>query len=165
MIQWILFDWGGTVMLEFPQYDGPMVDWPEVRGMPNIDSALQALHANYKLALATNAAASGAAQVRAALRRLNLDTYFDVIITAKELGHSKPDPAFFQAVLAECGCTPDVAVMVGDSAERDVLGAQRVGMRGVWYHWNDDPLPPTVTPDAEIHDLADLPAAIAALDR
>jgi HAD superfamily hydrolase (TIGR01662 family) len=165
MIEWIIFDWGGTVMWEFPQYNGPMVDWPEVRGMPNIESVLQTLHTRYKLALATNAAASGADQVRAALHRLNLDHYFDVIISAKELGHNKPEPAFFHAVLAECGCTPDSAVMVGDSISRDVLGAQRVGMRAVWYHWNDDPLPSYITPDAEIHDLAELPDAIAELDR
>jgi len=26
----VLFDWGDTLMVDYPEYDGPMVEWPEI---------------------------------------------------------------------------------------------------------------------------------------
>jgi len=49
------------------------------------------------------------------------------------VGLQKPDPKFFLYALEAVGCSPEDAVMVGDSWEKDVLGARRVGMRAVWF--------------------------------
>ena len=35
----VIFDWGGTLMLEDPRYYGPMVDWPEVAAVDGIRAA------------------------------------------------------------------------------------------------------------------------------
>lgn len=43
----------------------------------------------------------------------------------------KPSAAFFQAALDELGCGPAEAVMVGDDADADVLGALEAGLRAV----------------------------------
>lgn len=43
----------------------------------------------------------------------------------------KPAAAFFHAALAEIGCRPEEAVMIGDDAASDVAGAGRAGLRGV----------------------------------
>jgi HAD superfamily hydrolase (TIGR01458 family) len=43
----------------------------------------------------------------------------------------KPAAEFFHGALAEIGCRPDEAVMIGDDAASDVLGALRAGLRGV----------------------------------
>jgi len=165
MIRWIIFDWGNTVMRELPHYDGAMVDWPHVEAMPGIEQALQTLRPHYQLAIATNAQLSDADKVRGALHRLHLDLYFDVIITAIELGVQKPDPAFFEAVLQLCGCAPEEAVMVGDSYLKDVLGAWQAGLRTIWYNWDSTPPPETpLCADAEIRDLADLSAVLGTLE-
>lgn len=43
----------------------------------------------------------------------------------------KPAPAFFHAALADIGCDPANAVMIGDDAENDVAGAIAAGLHGV----------------------------------
>jgi len=49
------------------------------------------------------------------------------------VGQKKPDPEFFLYALEAVGCAPEDVVMVGDSWEKDVLGARAVGMRAVWF--------------------------------
>jgi putative hydrolase of the HAD superfamily len=49
-------------------------------------------------------------------------------------------------VLDQLGADPGDATMVGDSWERDVVGARRVGMRAVWIA-NGRPSPEPVDPD------------------
>jgi FMN phosphatase YigB (HAD superfamily) len=44
----------------------------------------------------------------------------------------KPDPAVFAHALDRLGAEPETAVMVGDSWERDVVGALGAGMSAVW---------------------------------
>lgn len=166
MIEVIVFDCGDTVMRDISHYAGPMVEWPHVEAMPEIEAALQALKPAYRLAMATNALESGADRVRAALARVGLDGYFEVVLTARELGVSKPDPAFFDALLAACGCVPHQAVMVGDSFRTDVVGAKLASMWAVWYNpgGDDPPGDSALMPDAEIGALSDLAAVIRALD-
>ncbi len=43
----------------------------------------------------------------------------------------KPSADFFESAVAELGCAPNRAVMVGDDIDNDVLGAQRAGLHGV----------------------------------
>lgn len=165
MIDVVMFDWGDTVMRDFPQYAGPMVEWPEVEAMPGIADALRALAADYRLVLATNAAASGAGMARAALARVGLDAYFAYVLTARELGVSKPDPGFFERVLEVCGCVPHRAVMVGDNFRTDIVGAKHASLHAIWYNRRAE-LPPAdvpIAPDATIRDLGDLPAVIRRL--
>jgi len=160
VIRWVIFDWGDTIMRDRPEFRGPMASWPQVEAMPGADAMLAALRGCYRLALATNAAESGAELVCAALARVGLDGAFEVIVTARELGASKPDPAFFAAVLAACDCAPGEAVMVGDSLARDVLPARAAGMRGVWYCPGADALAGAGGADAIVRDLRELPGVL-----
>jgi putative hydrolase of the HAD superfamily len=57
---------------------------------------------------------------------------FDAVVISGEVGVGKPDPAVFALVLDRLGATPETAVMIGDSWERDVLGALALGMPAVW---------------------------------
>ena len=43
--------------------------------------------------------------------------------------HGKPYPAVYHACLAALACAPDRVVAIGDSADHDVLGSSRVGLR------------------------------------
>ncbi len=160
----LIFDWGDTVMRTFPQYTGPMADWPEVAAAPGATEALTELARHYRLALATNARDSGSLAVRDALRRVRLDGAFDVVATSKEMGAAKPDAAFYRAVLARVGCAPEEAVMVGDSYDADVAGAKMAGLRAIWYNPTQAACPePHPAYDAEISHMAHLPATVAGL--
>ncbi|WP_119067886.1 HAD family hydrolase [Aggregatilinea lenta] len=166
MIKTLVFDWGETLMRELPDFPGKLIDAPEVFAMPGIAAALAALQPQYMLIVASNADISTPDDVRGALRRVDLDAYFTQFHTSAVLGVSKPDPAFFAAVLDAAGCAPSEAVMIGDTFGTDVLGAKRAGLHAVWYNVRGEAIPPgsPVRPDATIAALADLPAAIRALD-
>ncbi len=160
-IQVVIFDWGDTVMRVFPECEGPMATWPRVEAVPGIETALGTLAPRCRLALATNAADSGETLVRAALRRAGLERYFDAVLTARELGARKPEPAFFERVLAALTCLPAGAVMVGDDYRADVVGARRAGLRTVWFNPAAAACPiGRPAHDAEVQAMAELPAAL-----
>lgn len=161
-IRAILFDWGGTLMREMPGLDGPMADWPRVDAVPGAAEVLRALHGSYAIVVATNAALSDEALVRKALARVGLDPYVSAAVTARDLGVSKPDPAFFHAALERVGCRASEAVMVGDGYSTDIVGAKAAGWRAVWFNPGRAGCP-LVHPvhDAEIQTLAQLPGVLA----
>lgn len=151
-------------MREIPGFDGPMADWPRVEAVPGAAEALRALHGAYTIAVATNASLSDERLVRAALARAGLDPHVSTVVTARDLGKSKPNPEFFHAVLERIGCSPGEAAMVGDGYSADVVGAKRAGLRAIWFNPAGArcPLAHPVH-DAEIWALADLSATLGAL--
>ncbi len=155
----LLFDWGGTLMVDFPQYAGPMASWPEVAPLPYARETLQALYTDWIICLATNAADSDETQIWAALERAGLRPWIDHVFCYRTLGVKKPDLAYYQAVLDRLGLEPDAAVMVGDDFASDVGGALQAGLRAVWFQPRADethPGPGYTT----IHDLAALPEVL-----
>jgi HAD superfamily hydrolase (TIGR01662 family) len=171
MIEAVVFDWGDTVMRVFPHFPGPMASWPRVEAMPGAEAALRALQPGYRLALATNAAESGSGLVRQALARVGLEQYFGLVLTARDLGARKPEPAFYAALVAALELQPAQVAIVGDDYEADIEGAKRAGLWTLWLEGEPAPLPaggqprPQARPCAEarLRSLAELPAALAAL--
>jgi HAD superfamily hydrolase (TIGR01509 family) len=136
----ILFDWGDTLMRVLPEFDGPMKDWPRVEAVPGAFETLTALHEEWILALATNAADSDEQDIRAALRRVDLDRLLDKVYCFKKIGFRKPSPEFFAYILEDLGLPPDQVIMVGDDYAADVLGAWQCGLRAAWFkqgNWKD----------------------------
>jgi putative hydrolase of the HAD superfamily len=165
MIRLVIFDWGDTVMRE-TDFNGKMVDAPHVEAMPGIQAVLEALHPAYRLVMASNAQASAPPDIFAALRRVGLDGYFERAFASSVMGVAKPSPDFFLAVVRDCGVLPGEAVNIGDTFEKDIVGAKQAGLCAVWYNWKNATLPPgiAIRPDATIHDHAETVAAIRALD-
>lgn len=130
----ILFDWGDTLMRVFPEYDGPMVAWPNVEAMPHAEEALSELHSRSLLAVATNAANSEEAEIRAALERVSLDKLLDRVYCYRKIGHKKPSKAFFDYIMADLGIERSQVIMVGDDFEADVKGANACGIKAVWFN-------------------------------
>ena len=156
-INTLVFDWGNTLMREFPQYTGIMADWPRVEAMPGVKQALDVLKDRYRIVVATNATGSDADQVRLALQRVGLSEPISNIFTPRQLGARKPDPAFFRGIESVLGKAPDRILMVGDDYLLDAFGAHRAGWHAVWYNPSFKACPgllPMV--DAEIYDLKDL---------
>ena len=162
----VFLDWGNTLMVDNGMREGPMKDWEKVEAEAGAQEALLRLRARYRLVLATNAADSPADDVRLALARVGLDEYVDDIISSADVGDHKPNYAFFRAALLHEGVRglpldPRRTVMVGDGTTNDIAGAQRAGMRTIWYNPAKRRFPDGApAPDAVIRKLADLPAAV-----
>lgn len=130
----ICFDWGDTLMVDFPQYNGPMKDWPEVSLLPGVQDALQTLHTEHDLYVATNASASSVEDVRSALARVEIDSYIQEVFTRHELRAEKPAREFFERLLKNID--DSAAAFVGDHYQKDILGAHHAGMKTFWYNPN-----------------------------
>ena len=37
----VLFDWGDTLMRDFPEFSGPMASWSHVEALPNVKEVLE----------------------------------------------------------------------------------------------------------------------------
>jgi len=54
-----------------------------------------------------------------------LDRYTSFMVTSEECGRDKPDQAIFELALAKIGGVEGAVWMVGDSIEKDAIGAKR----------------------------------------
>lgn len=79
-------------------------------------------------AILTNGPSDGQ---RAKIARCRLGEMVDHIFISEDLGLAKPEPACFLAVAGAIRRRPCEIVMVGDSLDDDVRGAQAAGMKGV----------------------------------
>jgi len=148
----IVFDWGNTLMKVFPEFQGPMVNWPKVEAMKGVLYALDKLYKNSRLYLATNAKESNAIQVRAALARVGLEQYFVDVFTQNEIGFDKSDPDFFDEIRCKVGPT-DIPLMVGDDYFGDIITSNHAGWNGAWYSLFSKPCP-ALTPFHKIEFTA-----------
>ena len=76
-------------------------------------------------------------QVWMRLCALGLQHVFDAVVTFDDTGERKPAPAPFREVLRRLNVEPAEAMMIGDWAERDVVGAKSLGMRTVFARYGD----------------------------
>ncbi len=124
---------------------------------PDSRAILDQLRPSYSLALITN----GAPDIqRDKLAGSGLEAYFPVVLVSTEAGCGKPNPAIFVRALEAFGAAPEDAVMVGDNPARDILGANRAGIRAIWIRRKNQPLTYGAQPDAIITSLSELPALL-----
>lgn len=69
------------------------------------------------------------------LRKLEMEKYFDVLVTEDDVTHHKPDPEPMNLALSGMGLTADTCIMVGDN-HHDILAARGVGMKSVAVAWS-----------------------------
>ena len=102
---------------------------------PNVNKTLLALSkSGIKLGVVSDAP-SREAWMR--IYYLNLYHYFDVVITFDDSGERKPSPIPFQLALDGMGLQPEETIMIGDWPERDVVGAQQIGMKTAFARYGD----------------------------
>ena len=66
----------------------------------------------------------------------DLAQYFDVIVTSEQVGVKKPNAKIFEFALEQAKAKPDESIMIGDDFPVDVLGAEQIGMQGVYFNPN-----------------------------
>ena len=59
---------------------------------------------------------------------------FDAAVFSCSVGLRKPDPRIYQLACEQLGVDPAEAIFVGDGANDELAGAERVGMRAVLIH-------------------------------
>lgn len=107
--------------------------------LPGAIDLLKHLKKNgYRLALITNGA--GLSQ-RRKIDRFGLANFFDCVVIDGDFGFGKPDSRVFNYALKECVVNATDTWMVGDDLERDIDGAQNVGIQGIWVDWRGHGLP------------------------
>lgn len=64
----------------------------------------------------------------------NLNPYFTNVIISEDVGVNKPDKAIFEYALAKAGAQKEESIMIGDSIEADIRGAQDFGMKAIFFN-------------------------------
>jgi len=130
----ILFDWGDTIMYDNPASTAPMVEWTAVRVVEGIADVLVDLQASGRqIILATGALISDEDQIRRALVRASLDSYFSRVYCFRNTRLPKGE-AFYHHILADLNVLASDVLMVGDSFEKDVQIPNAVGIFAVWFN-------------------------------
>jgi putative hydrolase of the HAD superfamily len=90
--------------------------------------------------------------------------FLSIIVDSRRVGLFKPDPAIFQYAADQLGGDPATMLMIGDSFDRDVVPAKKIGMQTAWL---EGPVmrecPDPTLADLRLQRLGDLPVALAAM--
>ena len=125
----------------------------QIEIFPEVQPVLELLRRHYTLGVVTNGNAD--------VRRLGLADYFKFALCAEDLGIGKPDPAPFLEALRQGEVEAGAAVHIGDHPGDDIAGAQRAGLRAVWFNPQGKAWEAAGRPDAEIQRLSQLPDVLA----
>ncbi len=87
---------------------------------------------------------------------LGLQHYFEAVVAFEDTGVKKPDPKPFLKALEYLKVKPSEAIMIGDWAERDMVGAKKVGLTTVFARYGDLNNTQNVIADYQIDDIQEL---------
>jgi putative hydrolase of the HAD superfamily len=90
------------------------------------------------------------------LSALNFQHFFDHVITFDDTGERKPSPVPFKKILELLNVKPEESIMVGDWAERDMVGAAKVGMKTAFARYGDVFNTKITNADYELQDVMEL---------
>ena len=125
-----------------------------LKPFPHVSATLMELVKNgVKLAVLSDA------PIREAWLRLSYIGFhhmFDHVVTFDDTGRRKPDPLPFRHVLDLLRVEPEQAIMVGDWAERDMVGASAVGMKTAFAAYGDTFGNQEVKADFVLRDIKEL---------
>jgi len=84
----------------------------------------------------------------------NLNPYFKNVVISEDVGVNKPDKAIFEHALNLANAQKPESVMIGDSLEADIYGAQNFGLRAIFFNPLKAQKPDDVS--EQIHHLEEL---------
>ncbi len=93
---------------------------------------LEYLNPKYKLHIITN----GFEEVQHnKLVNAQISRFFNTVTTSEEAGVKKPHPLIFNKAMEKSNALPVHSLMIGDSYEADILGAQKAGMQSLFFDY------------------------------
>jgi putative hydrolase of the HAD superfamily len=137
MIKVYLFDWGDTLMVDFPNVAGKMCDWETVASVSGAKETLEALSEYSQIYIATGAEDSTELDIKQAFARVGLDKLISGYFCKANVGFSKGTPEFLNAILEKLDVPSANVAMVGDNFEKDIKPAIFAGIQAFWYTGNN----------------------------
>ena len=141
----LLFDLGDTIMdegTEIKDAEGTTLAAELIPGMADALRSFKA--AGHRLAIVADARPETPPNV---LRQHGLLDLFETLAISEVVGAAsgvtsidKPDPRIFRVALDALGIEEREygrVVMIGNNLERDIAGANRLGLISVFFHWNE----------------------------
>jgi putative hydrolase of the HAD superfamily len=132
----VLFDCGDTLIDEGTEVHDPNNVVLQADLIPGADELLREIkQRGYRLGLVADGKASSFKNILSGHDLLDL---FEVHAISELVGVSKPHPSMFRTALDGLGIQPDDygrVIMVGNFLERDVKGANALGLISVWIDW------------------------------
>ena len=137
-IRALLFDLGDTLMVEQSEVKDAQETTLQADMVPGMADALRYFKARgYPLALVADSRPAAPVNV---LRQHGLYDLFDYLAISEVVGMQKPHPLIFQVALQALSIPQSDygrVAMVGNNLERDVVGANCLGLISVFFHWNN----------------------------
>jgi len=98
---------------------------------PHAKDLLDYLRPKYKMAIISN----GFPEVQdIKLKACDIAHYFDKIFISEMVGYQKPRPEIFHAAVTAFNVKKKYCLMIGDSWEHDILGAQNYGIDQAYFN-------------------------------
>lgn len=102
------------------------------------EEILNYLAPNYSLHIITN----GFQEVQELkLNKSTIGHFFDTITSSEEVGVKKPNPLVFETALNKASASSTQSIMIGDTFEADILGAEGIGMKTLFYNYRKEIIP------------------------
>lgn len=99
--------------------------------MPHAYEVLDYLKNKYRLAVVSNGTKSSQHQKMA---NFGFQPYFETMVLSDDVGFPKPDKRIFEKTLEIMQVSAAEAIMIGDDFDADIVGAQRAGIRQIWFN-------------------------------
>lgn len=109
---------------------------------PHTHETLSYLKSKYSLHLISNGFKEAS---RTKIAKSDLGKYFSTIVISELVGVHKPHPEIFHYAVSNASTRIPESVMIGDSLEADIRGAQNVGMDAVFFNPRQLDVPVDVT--------------------
>ena len=90
---------------------------------------------------------------------------FDATVFSCSVGLRKPDPRIYELACEQLGVEPADAIFVGDGANDELAGAQRLGMQAVLIHRAGEDPPWDEVRDWQGPRITAIPQVLSLLDR
>jgi putative hydrolase of the HAD superfamily len=162
----LFFDLGDTLMIEESEVKDAEETTLRADLIPGVAAALRRFkEQGHTLALVADARPDTPVNV---LLQHNLYDLFDHLAISETVGAEKPDALIFRDALDALDIPESDygrVVMVGNNLERDVVGANRLGLISVFFHWNDrrrsQPLTAEENPHHTVSSIEELVSLVA----
>jgi HAD superfamily hydrolase (TIGR01549 family) len=121
--------------------------------LPNAKETLEYLFPKYPLHIITN----GFDEIQSIKMNAGQIThYFQEVVTSQNSGFKKPDSRIFEYALKKVGAVAEECLMIGDSFQSDIVGANRAGIDAVFFNPDQRPQDISLKPKFEIQNLMEL---------
>ena len=113
---------------------------------------LDYLSNNYNLHIITN----GFEKVQhSKLENSGIQKYFSTVTTSEDAGAKKPHPLIFERALIKAEAIPQKSIMIGDSLEADIIGAQNAGMNALFFNYRKENIEDSIKSVSNLLEIKD----------